>query len=334
MTTSDLKPLNSLVYPQNVHVRKCLPFDGGNRFIKWINPWNRPVILPSCLKELESWEDAEWNERSILIELEGRRYLIGELAQLMGGTPVFSQDKCELAEILGLVAIEPNPGTNNVLIERMAIALPDSRNAQAVQALKRLEGVREFKRNGELIVANVRKVDPVDECRPAYQFAIAKGMFADPKRVNGVLDLGGGTGIARLFAGSPIRDADCILPGTFQLANRIAAAITPQIGYSPDLGLIMDGIADGSYQIGTTGFDFEDIFTKCKGDWIAEIRSRLKVSWVKYLPTLAEVLIIGGSAWLAEDLQIATKGRFKIALHPSVPNFSQLISLLGMAMEG
>lgn len=335
MTTSDLMPQNGTMKPHSVNLRHTLPFDGGNRFIKYLNAWNRPVILPSFIKELKDWEEGEAGDRTVLIEFDNRRYLIGETAQLLNGTPVFTGDKCELAEILGLAALEPNPGSNSILVERMAIALPDRRVTQSVQALKRLEGTREFTRNGQHIVATVRSVEPVDECLPAYRFAIAKGLFIDPKRINGILDLGGGTGIGRLFAGGNIaRDADCILPGTFDLANKIANAITPKIGYSPDLSLIMDGIAEGSYQLGTTGFDFENIFTSCKDEWIAEIRSRLKVAWVKYLPTLAEVLVIGGSAWLAEDLQTATKGRFKIAQHPSVPNFAQLISLLGMAMEG
>ena len=217
----------------------------------------------------------------------------------------------------------------------MPVALPDSRKKDAVAHIREIEGTRDFRRNGIDIVATVRKVVPVDETRPAYRYAIAKGLFNYPKKINGILDLGGGTGIGRLYApnGTMDRSADVILPGTFQLAAKIAAALTPQLGYSPKLPLIMDGIADGSYELGTTQTNFKPIFQKCRADWINDIRARLKTAWINQLNSLAEVLIIGGSAPLAQPLTEATKGRFKVAHHPQIPQFPQLISLYGMAME-
>lgn len=130
-----------------------------------------------------------------------------------------------------------------------------------------------------------------------------------------------------------IRTADTVLPGTHQLAQKIAGVLLPTLGYSPELRLIMDAIADNSFLYGTTEINFESIFQKCREQWIGEIRSKLKVAWTQQLSDLGEVLIIGGSATLAQSLVEATKGRFKIAFHPSVPNFSQLISLYGMGLE-
>jgi hypothetical protein len=55
----------------------------------------------------------------------------------LGGEPTFQKDKCELTEILALVAIEPNPGLSNVHIAKLAIALPNSLNDDDAAAVKR-----------------------------------------------------------------------------------------------------------------------------------------------------------------------------------------------------
>jgi hypothetical protein len=326
MTISLPKPQHSLGSSQSAHIRKRLPFDGGNRFIKWIAPQGQVRIIPSFIRELEDWEDANWDDKSVVITYEGYRFAIGEVADALGGKPVFSEDKCRWAEVLALCALEPNPGCNSVLVETMPIALPDTRNKQAVEDIKRVEGIKEFVRNGQRIVATVRAVQPVNETEPAFHYALSQGAFRYPDGINGMLDLGGGTGIGRLYAPNKtlIRAADVILPGTYQLAGSIAAALTPQLGYSANLPLIMDAIADGSFQYGTTGIDFTKIFQKSCTAWISNIRTKIKTAWVQQLNDLNEVLIIGGSAHLAEPLCEATKGRFKIAQHP------QVISLFGM----
>jgi hypothetical protein len=335
MTISTEKPFYGFSHPPNVLIRKRLPLDGGNRHLKYFDALGRVRILPSVIKQLEDWEDAQFDEKSVVITVDGQRYVIGQLAAELGGKPVFENDKSELAWLLGLAAIEPHAGQNQVLIESVPIALPDSRNKQAIAAIKKLEGVKSFTRNGVDVVATVRQVEACDETKPAYKFAKTKGLFRAPSKVNGILDLGGGTGIGRLYSGNGtmIRTADTLLPGTYQLAQKIAGALLPQLGHSPNLGLIMDAIADSSFLYGTTEVNFEPIFQKCREQWIGEIRSKLKVAWTTQLSDLGEVLIIGGSATLAQPLVEATKGRFKIAAHPSVPNFAQLISLYGMAME-
>jgi len=39
-------------YPQTSQVRSCVAFDGGNRFIKWVDPFNEVRVIPSCIKEV------------------------------------------------------------------------------------------------------------------------------------------------------------------------------------------------------------------------------------------------------------------------------------------
>jgi hypothetical protein len=166
----------------------------------------------------------------------------------------------------------------------------------------------------------------MDETRSAYRYAISNKLFKSMRQTNGVLDLGGGTGIGRLYSssGSMMRQADVIVPGTYDLAKRIDSALMPVTGQSQELSLIMDAIADGSYKVGVSGPDFKHLFEKCRDAWLEGIRAQVRLAWSRYFPEVGEVLVIGGSAPLALPIQESTKGRFKIAPEP------QNISIKGM----
>jgi hypothetical protein len=88
----------------------------------------------------------------------------------------------------------------------------------------------------------------------------------------------------------------------------------------------MDAIESGSYEIGTSGYSFADVFEAVRTEWIADIRGQIKSRWQQWLPSLGEVLIVGGSAPIAAPLAEATKNRFKIAPNP------QTISIVGMGL--
>ncbi|MEC4895472.1 MAG: hypothetical protein SAL07_19655 [Oscillatoria sp. PMC 1051.18] len=317
---------------QSPLIRHNVCFDGGKRSTLWINPQNQIQKIPSVIKFLEDWEEAEPTKNSVLIEHNKVKICVGSLAADLGGRPVHEENKCDLAFLLALAALEPNDGQKVVTVEKLFVALPDSRKQGDRELLKRLEGTHEFKRNGVEVIATVREVVPIDETRGAYAFATKWGIYRSLKHINGVLDLGGGTAIARLYApgGTLLRKADCLLPGTNALAAKINASLLSVTGYSQDLGLIMDAIEDGSFQIGTSDISFDNQFSRCRDEWLTEIRGKLKTSWGEYFSRIGEVLIIGGSAPLAEPLESATKGRFKIAKHSQIPNFAQFINLRGM----
>ncbi len=309
-------------------IRPTVCFDGGNRTIQWINPTGGVHTIPSFIKDIDpTWEDVVPDEKSVVIEFEGKTFVIGQAAKDLNGVPVFQDDKVKLAQRLVLAALQPNSGQNVLRVERLLIALPNSRNESDVSALRAIAGTFDFKRNGKPIIATVRTVEAVDETRAAYVFAMRSGLFFSRKNLNGILDLGGGTSILRLYStsGALMREADLILPGTYDLARRIAARITRDLATSPNLSLIMDAIEAGDYLLGTTGYCFQSAFEIARDEWLAEIRGAIKTRWGQWLPSLGEVLIIGGSAPLAAPIQEATKGRFKIAPNP------QSISIVGMA---
>jgi hypothetical protein len=321
-------------YPQTSQVRSCVAFDGGNRFIKWVDPFNEVRVIPSCIKEVSEtqWKRIKPDPQTILIEAEGKRYIIGKQAQELDGEPVFQRNKCELAEIIALVAIEPNPGFDYVHIANFAIALPSDTNESDVQALRKLENyptAREFKRNGRHICYTIAHIEPLNETEPAFLYAQQQGMFSFPDNPNALWDVGGGTSIARIYlpSGTMVQDAEIILPGTKELAQQIASEVQAVFGlnYSPALADIMDAIARGDYLYGTAKLDFSAIYQDVCEKWVESARAEIRSKWSKYLPNLGEVVVVGGSANLAAPICQASGDRFWIAPEP------QLFNIIAMA---
>jgi len=313
------------IQPHRAVTRAQLAVDPGNRFTKWIDGQTVRSI-PSYVKELSDWEEGGNDAQSFEIGYSGRRYLVGRLAQLMGGRPAFEDGKAELAHLLILPALASDSPQR---IEKLVIPTPDSRNQQTIAKLKELETTIEFSVNGQDCLTTIRSVSAVDECRGAYDLALGRSMWRYPNNPNGVLDIGGGTAIARLFApgGALLRDADIVLPGTSHLAQRLAAAILPKVGSTADTGMLLDSIATGDYRYGSTDIDFTREFVAVRDAWVSDIRAKLKTNWAKYLPSLGELVVIGGSASLLEPMCAASKGRFKVAPKP------QFFNLYGLTKE-
>lgn len=322
-----------LAYPQNDQVRKRVVFDGGNRFVKWVDFEGVVQCIPSCIKECSSyqWRRLKPDPQTILIEVDDKRYAIGKLAQDLGGDPTFQKDKCELAEILALVAIEPNSGSDFIHIGEFAIALPNSLNDADIESVKRLENYpnyRVFNRNGQEICYTIKSVEPLDETLPAFLYAQSQGFFAFPEHKNAIWDIGGGTSIARIYLpnGTLIQDAEIILPGTKELAQQVATEMQVAFGmdYSPALADIMDAISQACLY-GTDRLDFSAIYQKSCEQWVESARAEIRSKWAKHLPQLGEVLVVGGSAYLAAPICEASGDRFKIAPEP------QLFNIVAMA---
>ena len=311
---------------------EAVAVDTGNRFIKFFDRKGTPHKIPSYIKKLEDWQDElEADSDSVVIVLDGQRYVVGKLGKELGGSPAFLGNKSQLAHLLILPAIYPIEGSKLPLeIEKLILTLPDSRHKENKDFLKSLEGTQTVTRNGFTFTYTIRKVVVVDECHGAYKFAVNGGLYQHPNRINGVLDCGGGTTLGKLFTpnGNIHREADLVLPGTVNLARAIATSLTPKLGYTPDLDLILDGIGDGSYQLGTTDCNFKREFHPAHDAWLESIRTRLRATWQPFYNQIAEVLIVGGSAPLLKSFEVKTNGRFKIVPTP------QFMGIKGMQLLG
>jgi len=325
MTITYSQTTHGRIQPYQAVTRPQLAIDPGNRFTKWVD-CQTVRSIPSYVKELADWEEGGSDGQSYEIGFDGKRYLVGRLAQLMGGAPAFESGKADLAHLLILPALASDSPQR---IERLVIPTPDSRNLATIAKLKELETTIEFSVNGHDCLTTIRSVVPVDEYRGAYDLALGRQMWRYSQNPNGILDIGGGTAIARLFApgGALLRDADIVLPGTSHLAQRLAAAILPKVGNTADAGMLMDAIASNDFRYGSTDIDLSREFAAVRDAWTADIRAKLKANWAKYLPSLGELVVIGGSASLLQPMCEASKGRFKVAPKP------QFFNLYGLQKE-
>ena len=325
----------STLAPQklNAHLIKTLVCDLGNRGLKILDRKNNPKIFPSYYLKLEEYDDLPRpNSTSVIVEDGNDRYVLGSLAKAMKGTPIYQTSKTAMAHLLVAAAIEPFEGSDlPIYIETLRLVLPDSRKTENFAELRSLSGItKSIVRNGVDVTFSIGKVEIIDECLPSFWYAKKNQLLNHPHATTGILDMGGGTILGRLITtdGQIIRKGDVSIPGTYDLAREINAFLLPKIGSSTELGLLMDAIADGSFTIGATGISFRKEFTVANAKWVAGIRSQLKEAWEPFKNQIGDVLITGGSAPLAQALEVSSSGRFRI-----LPN-SQYVQLRGMALGG
>lgn len=289
---------------------KCHVADPGNRYDKWIDRNGQTLACLSVIKPIEDYDNfsvEDVHKDSYLIEIDGDRYLIGRQAQLMGGSPVFNGNKCEKADLLILTGIDTNYGSDFADIEKLNICLPDSRNETNLKYLQALAVERTFKRNGRVIRYRIRKVNAVDETRGAYIQAHKERIFKYPGRVNGVVTLGGHDGIAYLYqpgSSKPDYGSKVQMPGTIFIAEKITSALSAQAHFSPKPEVIMDAIAENNYTYIHNGqeIDFKKHFMRARAAYQEEIKGRLKTKWANYRGNLGQILVIGGTAHLMQDM--------------------------------
>ena len=314
-----------------------LAVDIGNRLLKSCTMNGAIKTLPSWHKDLEEWDAPLLDKNSVIVQyLQGdnanlvkKSWAVGLIAQDLGGSPTFESEKAFLAPKLVLAMIEGGGGMQQVVVERLVCALPNELQEEKVEAIvKGLSGVHHIRRNGEELKIEMRGVEVQAETLGAFKWVLSQKLFRYA-RINGILDLGGKTGIGQLYTknGTLIRESRVIVGGTYHLAQLVAQH--PKLirqDLSPELSLIMDAIADDSLTYGTTGISFADRFPSYVSQWLDDIRNKVKLSWAKWLPELGEVIIVGGSATLAKSLEEQTAGRFKMVKQQ--PQFCNVLGML------
>jgi hypothetical protein len=319
--------------------------DAGNRSICAFDSLNRLINLPSFHQDLEPHEEPIPDKNSVVIEYlndgpaakKGQRWCVGKVAQELGGKATFYEEKAYLAGKLVLAAIEPTDGQRSIVIDKLVLCLPNHLQKDKVEAIKNaLLGIHQYSRNDVNLTVNIMSLEVQPETLGAYRLARALNIFRMPDRPNAILDLGGKTGIGQIYTanGTPVTSSGgrVIVGGTYDLAKLCCKhPALLKLDTTPDLALIMDGIADGSYNYGLTGINFGDRFPEYREEWITGIRNQLNTGWERYRAQLGEVLVIGGSAKLAQTLFDVSKGRFKLPPSQLDP---QTFSVRGMIRNG
>ena len=311
-------------------IRQEILVNPGNRYIEYVSVNDQMVRLPSVIRDFDaSWEDVPSpSTDTAIIERDGRIYAIGQAAKTMHGKAAFDKGKLSMMFDSVFAALEPSYGQSILRVENLKIAVPDTRNSEAIAESKKLQGTFEYTRNGQALITTVAKVTLIEEATAAYNYGVKTDLYQWLDAINGVIDFGGGTSSGRLYSpdGLMLREASITLPGTNALAQSIQARLLKETGTSADLSAIMDGIESGSYQIGRNGASFVTHLASTRDLWLDDIRSKASAQWQPYLNDLGEVLLVGGSASLAASLEERTKGRFKVAPNP------QDITILGMGL--
>jgi hypothetical protein len=349
MTASHTKPRDNAKgfasEPESSPILKMpkVAVDAGNRSICAFDTYDRLLNLPSFHIDLEPYDEPEPDANSVIIEYQnngpaakkGQRWAVGKVAQEMGGKATFYEEKAYLAGKLVLAAIQSHEGKRQIVIEKLTLCLPNHLQQDKVNAIKAaLEGIHQYRRNGIDLTVHIRSIEVQPETLGAYRLAKSLYLFNGLDRPNAILDLGGKTGIGQIFTanGSYPNDGRVIVAGTYDLAKLCLKH--PNLvnqDTTADLSLIMDGIADGSYKYGQTGIYFGDRFPQYLDEWINGIRNQLNTKWEKYRAMLGEVIVIGGSAELAQTLFEVSKGRFKL---PPSEYDPQTFGVRGMLING
>ena len=249
-------------------VRNEILVNPGNRYLEYVSADGQMIRLPNVIREFDpSWEDVPSpSSDTAIIEREGRIYAIGQAAKTMHGRLAFDKGKLSMMFDSIFAALEPSYGQSILRVENLEIAVPDTRNQDAIAESKKLQGTFEYTRNGQALITTIARVTLIEEATAAYNYGTKNGLYQWSDAINGVIDFGGSTSSGRLYSpdGLMLREASITLPGTNALAQSIQARLLKETAVSADLSAIMDGIESGSYQIGRNGATFVSHFASAR----------------------------------------------------------------------
>lgn len=295
-----------------------ISFDLGNR-VNALTDGTKTVQFPSYSDRLSSRQDLDFEQpdfktgQSFRVDIGAQAFKVGAIAGLLTAKPTFSGDKWTKAKeflFAGLSALGIAPTTH---IKELRCSVPDDQDLTQRTPFETLANrTHQFKVNGIEYTVRIDEVKIAAEGKFAWLRAIKDGLLQYPTYLNGVLDLGGGTAIARLIApnGTIAREFEKVLQGgTSELAAQIAA----EVGLMSAEGLIMDAIADGSFSVHAV--NFKATYDALLPAWVEGIRAELNKSWRPIQNQYAQILVVGGSTPIFAPF-VADNPRYVIAPNP------------------
>jgi hypothetical protein len=201
----------------------------------------------------------------------------------------------------------------NAHIKELRCSIPDDQDLSQRAPFEKLAGQsHQFKVNGLEYTVRIDAVRLVAEGKFAWAQARKEDLLKYPTMLNGVLDLGGGTAIARLIAGDGTiaRDYEKVIRGgTSQLASQIAS----DLGLMNVEGQIMDAIADGSFHV--HAHNFKATYDALLPGWVDNIKAEMRKAWQGLGDQYAQVLVVGGSAPIFAPF-VTDNPRYVVAPNP------------------
>lgn len=317
---------------------RYISLDLGNFAIKSFDGVNPVSTIRSIRFALPQGVNAlRYSNASPLLEIDMKESESGTGSFLTGqrihfGTQVYhyrkqlatvTEDKTKLYKLLALAAIRPGAiSTSNVSQQEVSLVISHPKPDSVRTELERdLLGVHTYKRNGVMMVTNVRALEVVPEGLGAYLQAKTEG--AVPSAGYGlVIDIGGSTVITRLFTSKGELVAEDVKEkqGTYDLAQAIALdrRLTSQID-NVSSSLILDAFADGSLRYGDSAVSFAEYLDEYRKDWMRNILNTVKSTYAPYLPNIKRMIFTGGGAALVKPL-LPNNPLFYVLENPSTAN--------------
>ena len=312
--------------PASVQTIARVSFDLGNRF-NALTDGTKTVSYPSYSDRLSSRQDLNYDAAdfvgglSFRVDIGAQSFKVGKIAGALAARPTFAGAKWEKTREFLFAGLAALGIETNAVIEELRCSVPDDQDLSQVTPSQTLAGqTHQFKVNGVEYTVRINRVRIVAEGKTAWLRGVKEGLFKYPQYLNGVLDLGGGTAIARLITpdGTIARDYEKVLQGgTSQLASQIAGEVQ-LLGAE---ALIMDAIANGSFAVHAV--DFRAAYDALLPRWVAGIRGELNTAWRSIESEYAQILVVGGSTPIFAPF-VADHRRYVIAPNP------QFFALEGM----
>ncbi|MGB3312576.1 MAG: hypothetical protein WBG32_00890 [Nodosilinea sp.] len=295
-----------------------ISFDLGNRF-NAITDGKTLLNWPSYCASLSSRQDLDYSAadfkagQSYRVDIGAGAYKVGAIAGQLGSKPTFGGDKWLKAQpflFAGLAGLGIEPQAH---IKELRCTVPDDQDVAQCTPFKRLAGqIWEFKVNGQPYAVRIDQVKIAAEAKFAWYCAIKDGLYQYPSYLNAVLDLGGGTAIARLFTpnGTIARDYELVIDGG---TSALAVQIAGEVGLLGCEGQILDAIADGSFAVHAV--NIKAAYDALLPQWVDSIRSDINTRWKSIQNQYAQILMVGGSAPLFAPF-VAKNPRYIVAPNP------------------
>jgi hypothetical protein len=303
-----------------------LSFDLGNRFNALAD--GRTILnYPSYCAPLSTRQDLDYNSQdfktgqSYRVDIGATSYKVGAIAGALGSKPTFGTDKWLKAQPFLFAGLAGLGISTQAHVKELRCTVPDDQDIAQCTPFTRLAGQTwEFKVNGRSYAVKIDAVKVAAEGKFAWYRAIKDGLYQYPGYLNAVLDLGGGTAIARLFTpdGTIARDYELVLDGG---TSALAAQIAAEVGLLGCEGQILDAIADKSFAVHAV--NFRAAYDALLLQWVDSIRSDINTRWKSIQNQYAQILVVGGSAPLFAPF-VAENPRYIVAPNP------QFFALEGM----
>lgn len=269
------------------------------------------------------------NVDSPCISFGGKHFLIGTMAQHTGRKVqefAAANSKLENLFLSLLPCLRPAySGYRWTLSLTLLLPFGTSKSTQDAFRKQLTSKVWDYTWNGIDACVEITDVYFVNEGIGSYNYAISKGQINKNELVL-VLDIGGGTAIARqMMGGSELWSAVFANTGAVQLASRVATAAQTKLGTVANIYEVIDAIANGSLKV--RGSSIESEFKRERKTWFSSLLQQVSYQMrTQGLSPSNRILLTGGSALFLAD-EVKNQDKFIICQDASVAN------ILGVAPD-